>query len=317
MFPYLRSDVTGNCLYSSASLVQVGNNSLMESLRVLTSIELFNNAEFYSQHPCFSAVVNEHAECFSKSINNLLPMSASEECSDTGCTKANLVRPILNCNEKKWSSFLCILGLASVLNKTIFTYYPDCGEHRFKLLFNRIIQPRLNPRKKLDDLHILFCYEGTVTPGTVFQSNHFVPLLFHTQQPKRKYVAASSQASANRQKLCPDLSKKASNITKFFNVAEKPVLKPKSQDNSKLDLDKSSTSTNTKTKTSVLKSDETPIAKKVKLCPTNFDVAMYRDMVKGMSSSEICNLIKNVFRPDKKYPFPKSLFAVGVVLHIL
>ena len=92
MFPYLRSDVTGNCLYSSASLVQVGNNSLMESLRVLTSIELFNNAEFYSQHPCFSAVVNEHAECFSKSINNLLPMSASEECSDTGCTKANLVR---------------------------------------------------------------------------------------------------------------------------------------------------------------------------------------------------------------------------------
>ena len=158
----------------------------------------------------------------------------------------------------------------------------------------------------MDDLHILFCYEGTVTPGTVFQSNHFVPLLFHTQQPKRKYVAASSQASAKRQKLCPYLSKKASNITKFFNVAEKPVLKPKSQDNSKLDLDKPSTSTNTKTKTSVLKSDETPIAKKVKLCPTNFDVAMYRDMVKGMSSSEICNLIKNVFRPDKKYPFPKT-----------
>ena len=75
MFPYLRSfpilDVTGNCLYSSASLIQVG------TLRVSTSIELFNNAEFYSQHPCFSAVVNEHPEYFIKSINNLLPMSAS------------------------------------------------------------------------------------------------------------------------------------------------------------------------------------------------------------------------------------------------
>ena len=69
--------------------MQVGDNSLVESLRVLTSIELFNNAEFYSQHPCFSAVVNEHAEYFSKSINNLLPMSVSEECLDPGCTKAN------------------------------------------------------------------------------------------------------------------------------------------------------------------------------------------------------------------------------------
>lgn len=68
-----RSNVTGNCFYSSASLVQVGNNSLIESLRVLTSTELFNNAEFYSQHPCFSAVVNEHPECFSKSINMFFP----------------------------------------------------------------------------------------------------------------------------------------------------------------------------------------------------------------------------------------------------
>ena len=83
---HLRSDVTGNCLYSSASLVQVGNNSLMEFLRVLTSIELFNNAEFYSQHPCFTSVLSEHAEYFS-SINNLLPMCVSEECLDTGCTQ--------------------------------------------------------------------------------------------------------------------------------------------------------------------------------------------------------------------------------------
>ncbi|CAB3979945.1 Hypothetical predicted protein [Paramuricea clavata] len=45
------------------------------------------------------------------------------------------------------------------------------------------------------------------------------------------------------------------------------------------------------------------MAKKVKSHVTNFDVVMYRDMVKGMSSSEICNLIQNVFRPDKKIHF--------------
>ena len=156
---------------------------------------------------------------------------------------------------------------------------------------------------------------GTVSAGTTFRSNHFVPLLFHTQQLKRKPVAVSSQASTKKQKLSPILPQKASNIAKFFNVAEKSVVKPKSHmaqseslffplDNSKLDLSKPSTSTNTKS--NVLKSGETPIAKKVKSHVTNFDVAMYRDMVKGMSSSEICNLIQNVFRPDKKYSFPKT-----------
>ena len=46
---------------------------------------------------------------------------------DTGCTKANLIgqEAILNCNEKKWSSFLCILGLASVLNRTDLTSSND------------------------------------------------------------------------------------------------------------------------------------------------------------------------------------------------
>jgi hypothetical protein len=115
--------------------------------------------------------------------------------------------------------------------------------------------------------------------------------------------------SIHQEGKSPILPKKASNIAKFFNVAEKSVLKPKSHmaqsesffplDNSKLDLSKPSTSTNTKS--NVLKSGETPMVK-----ITNFDVVMYRDMVKGMSSSEISNLIQNVFRPDKKYSFPKT-----------
>jgi hypothetical protein len=273
----------------------------MESLRVLTSIELFTNAEFYSEHPCFSSVVNDHAEYFSN-INIILPMSVFQECLDTGCIKADLVRQeaILNCNEKKWSSFLCILGLTSVLNRTIFTY-PDCGEQRFKLLFNRMIQPRLTPKKSLDTLHILFCYEGTVTAGTTFRSNHFVPLLFHKQQLKRKPVAATSQSSTKRQKVSAVPPKKASNITKFFNVAEKSVSKPKSQNSNILDLDQNKPSTSTNTKSNVSETGETPIAKQVGSCATNFDVAMYRDMVKGMSSSEICYLIKNVFGPEKNY----------------
>ena len=286
------------------SLVQVGNNSLMELLRILTSIELFFYADFYSQHPGFSSAVEENAEYFSQSINNLLPMSVSKECLDTGCMKDDLVRQeaIFNCCDKKWSSFLCIMGLASVLNRSIFTYYPDCGEQRSKLLFNRMIQPRLTPKEGLDDLHILFCYEGTVTAGKTFQPNHFVPLLFHTQQLKRKSTAACPQASAKKLKPSCIFPKKASNppsnISKFFKVTEKSVLKPRAQ----FDYNKPSTSTDPRL--NVSKVPMTPNAPKVECI--NFDVAMYRDMVRGMNSSEICNLIRNVFKPDKKYSFPKT-----------
>ena len=38
----------------------------------------------------------------------------------------------------------------------------------------------------------------------------------------------------------------------------------------------------------------------------NFDVASYRERVKGMDSSEICELVRNVFKPDKKFSFPKT-----------
>lgn len=46
---------------------------------------------------------------------------------------------VLNCCDKKWSSFLCVLGLASLSNKNIYSYYPDCGEQRFKLLVTCIV----------------------------------------------------------------------------------------------------------------------------------------------------------------------------------
>ena len=81
----------------------------------------------------------------------------------------------------KWSSFLCILGLSSVLGRNIHTYYPHCGEERYKVLLNGPVKPRLPTffKEALDDLHVLFCYESRIKPRDTFQPN-FVPLLFHT-----------------------------------------------------------------------------------------------------------------------------------------
>ena len=88
-FRFHRSEATGNCLYSSVSLVLVGDNSLVHHLRILTSLELYMNADFYAQHPCFLSAVREHSECFGKTSLNLLPLSASQEAVDSNLTKGN------------------------------------------------------------------------------------------------------------------------------------------------------------------------------------------------------------------------------------
>ena len=303
-------------------MVLVGDNSLISTLRILTSIELFMHADFYSNHPLFSSIVSKHGEYFSKTMKNLLPLSVSQECLNTGLTEDALVKKeaILNCCDKKWSSFLCILGLASVLGREINSYYPDCGEKRKYMLLNCHIFPRVHFSKALDALNILFCYEGVIKPGLVFQPNHFVPIVFHCRNIKRKL--ANELISSKK----PKTSKPSQfEILNFFPKAQKNVVSVdvhfkapnecfSSQEalTSELQLNACSGKVqNTSTseckvdpKCSVLSTDN----RLNSVVPVNnFDVATYRKKVKGMKSSAIYNLIKNVFKPDKQYSFPQRL----------
>ena len=50
---HLRLEASGNCLYSSVSLVMVGDNSLVKTLWILKSTELFLNSGCYCNPPCF------------------------------------------------------------------------------------------------------------------------------------------------------------------------------------------------------------------------------------------------------------------------
>ena len=178
----------------------VGDNSLVESLRVMVSIEIFLNTNFYCNHPSFHSIFATHKEKVCNSINNLLPMSVSFDSLDSGLSGEELVRveAISNCNDKKFASFLCILGLSSVTNRNITLFYPDCGGLRFKLLFNQQVHPRLPLATVSDDLHILFSFQGTVTAGEILKPNHFVPIVFGVTGGKRKLPQAASQQIRKR-----------------------------------------------------------------------------------------------------------------------
>ncbi|XP_046851773.1 uncharacterized protein LOC124445109 [Xenia sp. Carnegie-2017] len=211
----LRSEASGNCLYSSVSLSLLGDDRLVPTLRILTSLELFLNAHFYCEHPCFLSAIEEHPDFFKGSIKNLLPLSVSVESLDTSASKEYLVKKeaVFNCNDGKWSSFLCILGLSSVLKRCIVTYYPDCGQHRLKLLFNRVIQPRLHTTRVEKEIHILFCHEGDIRTGESFQPNHFVPLLFHASAHKRKSADITQATTSAKKRKVPSLFSKK--VAKF------------------------------------------------------------------------------------------------------
>ena len=78
----------------------------------------------------FFFLIKEHGKHFQKSVNNLLPLSVSVECLDTGIAKNDLVglEAILNITDKKWSLSLCILGHSTALHRNIYTYYPDSAK---------------------------------------------------------------------------------------------------------------------------------------------------------------------------------------------
>lgn len=319
----------------------VGDNSLVLSLRILTSIELFLHCDYYVQHPCFLSIVNKHGKYF-KNINNLLPLSVSKEGLDTGMTKADLVKQeaILNCNDKKWSSFLCILALSSVLGRNIYTYYPDCGEERYRLFLNCLVKPRLPTKHNFEDLHILFCFEGCIKPGDTFLPNHFVPLLFYSNQLKRKLQVPESKSTTSKKKTptMPSkiLKRSGANIKQFFSVSQPVHAQPTHQKPCNETFSSpaaASTSVNVHVlpqpthqkapnetfsspaayaaaaSTSVTvpqESGELTRNQLIYVTGSSFDVSLFREKVKGMDSPQILNLVKNVFKPDKQFSFPKT-----------
>lgn len=171
----LLSDVSGNCLYSSFSLHLVGNNSLVGKLRLLTSIELYLNADFYSNHPLFCNITGKYKKYFPS--GKILPFCVSFESLDSNETNTSLVQreALENCKDKRWCPFLCVLALSSVMNRTVSSLYPDNGDEKFSKLFNQTVFPRSGHPTHAEKIRILFCYEGT---SLSHQPNHYVPILF-------------------------------------------------------------------------------------------------------------------------------------------
>ena len=102
-------------------LLLIGNESLAMDLRVLTAIELHENATYYCNYSHFNEVANVLQ---SSSSNNLF----TQALSDYGCKsyteskcriKALQDETIYVSRNYNWSSFICILALCNVIQVII------------------------------------------------------------------------------------------------------------------------------------------------------------------------------------------------------
>ena len=127
--------------------------------------------------------------------------------------------------------------------------------------------------------------------------------------------------------ILPKQTSKQADIGNFFIVAKQPIVHkapnetfPSAAALSDHNLDEtaaqvsacsksliSSTSTKPQQSSSLPTTSKVPGSEVKHVHDVNkFDVSLYREKVKGLETSEICNLIRNVFKPNEHYIFPKT-----------
>ena len=138
------------------------------------------------KHPCFLSL----SQTFEKAETHFFTMSIKNDTIDSDLKSEEAVKfeAQTNCKSKEWSSFLCVLALASVMKRKIFFHFSDCGDEMQRVLRNQVICPRAECLSEVP-LHVLFCKLGgqRLHKKKFFQTDHFVPVIeFYNQSRKRK-----------------------------------------------------------------------------------------------------------------------------------
>ena len=181
---FFRSLPNSNCLYSSASICLFGHNDHLKELRWLTSIELYENAKFYCQHPVLLECLKVHSSVYSN-FNSIFSCCLSQK-SFNSFVSADIVKSvkdeaIYNLKNGQYCSFLCILALSTIIGTQINCIYPSIGQKKYRLLFNNIIKPSQCYSSSVNHvttpISIMFSRIGVNENCAEFVSNYFVPTI--------------------------------------------------------------------------------------------------------------------------------------------
>ncbi|CAB4021306.1 Hypothetical predicted protein, partial [Paramuricea clavata] len=175
----------GNCLFHSASILLIGNETLSGILRLLTVSELFAHSDFYGDHPQFTQFAQasgySQAAIFSILLSDDL---ASDVYAGNSDNAPHAIESLANTSAKPYvfSSQFHILALASVIRRPIFSVYPDIpGCTAIKNALHCVCYPREgflenSSLNAADPVHIMWT-RANISPLRGWTPNHFAPLI--------------------------------------------------------------------------------------------------------------------------------------------
>ena len=180
-------------MYSATSVRLVGNNSLIRLLRILTSLELFLNHEFYSRHPVLTNVYNNGKTMLGEKVfasyESVFELPRGLRDSQTSINNKDLGLFVKKeaeniCKDNIWSSFLCVLAVSSVICQPIHLFYASCGFRKYQKMFNQKIYPRERSDSNKCFVLLWTCLSEKANHHSL--NNHVVPLLKPLISTERK-----------------------------------------------------------------------------------------------------------------------------------
>ena len=211
-----RTPPDGNCLYRACSKLLCGKEDMCDFLRDLTSIELFNNLQFYACHP----YIKEKSHVF-QSENTAFSATASDAALADGydrkdpSSRVEVVKreAIRNATSTTHASFMCVFALSSVTAMVVTSVYPETFQQQTKYsqfqngtIFPRVAYHNLSS-KLVQETKLIFMWTTHgihVLPGISknFQPNHFVPLVEYMGKDQGKNPTKKKSLILLELKLC-------------------------------------------------------------------------------------------------------------------
>ena len=167
---FFRVSPDNNCLYNAASMFVVGNESIANILRLLTSIGLFCHSEYYSLQldKIWDSLGKSHFTTKLSMLKTVLHFTSADNMVDCNDTKAAFRSEAeLNCNTNEWSSLVCIMALSTVINSI---YSPKLNTRLYQL-FTRIFKSR---SEDASSKTLTLLWSTTENVATYTRPNHFV-----------------------------------------------------------------------------------------------------------------------------------------------
>ena len=161
---------------------------------------------FYAAHEAFTEMSTSNPELYPDVLFTVaLTKRGDRKFTETGDRdEAVKEEALLACEVGKWSSFVHVMGMASVLSRPIISVYPSV-EFQYCCLVNRVINPRpstISKPPKEEAIHILWSRDGNLDNRTKswYTPNHFVPLCVITAEPPASEKQDSPSTSTQQPK---------------------------------------------------------------------------------------------------------------------